>query len=141
MLCLAITGFDVSPHRVTEILGIEPTSAHSAGDALCSGRPARTSAWHLTLGESQSITTGDQHHELLQQLLANLTGKHRNFATLREQAKPKEVTIYGGLHVSRHEQLGIWLAPEQMELLAACGIGWSLDVFVVEEATTVSTAR
>ncbi|MBC7167112.1 DUF4279 domain-containing protein [Phenylobacterium sp.] len=140
MLCLAITGFDVSPQRVTEILGIEPTSAHSAGDALCSGRSARTSAWHLTLSESQSITTGDQHHDLLQQLLAHLTDKQQNFATLHEQAKPKEVTIDGGLHVSRDEPSGIWLEPEQMEILAACGIGWSLDVFVAEETNAVRIA-
>jgi hypothetical protein len=140
MLCLSITGFDVEPHLVTEILDIEPTSTNRAGEMLRSGRPARTSAWHLALDENAPFTTGAKHSELLQALLARLADKHANFARLRKEAKPRDVTIYGGLYVGGQEQLGIWLEPEQMALLAACGIGWGLDVFVAEEPATSSAA-
>jgi hypothetical protein len=42
--------------------------------------------------------------------------------------RPASVSIYGGYYVS-DEQQGVWLDPDQMSVLAACGIGWGLDLF------------
>ena len=41
--------------------------------------------------------------------------------------RPASVSIYGSYDVS-DEQQGVWLDPEQMAVLAACGIRWGLDL-------------
>jgi hypothetical protein len=45
------------------------------------------------------------------------------------------MTIYGGLYVKPGEQCGVWLNNEQMKILASCGIGWGLDLFVDDQSS------
>jgi hypothetical protein len=58
-------------------------------------------------------------------------GREPLFAKLRETLNPTQLTIYGGLYVSPERQQGLWLEPDQMRLLEACGAGWDIDLFVV----------
>lgn len=127
MLTLAITGFDADPNAVTEVLGLEPTRVGRKGEPLPNGRPRTFNGWWHGVG--QHLTDGKQHDDALTGILPLLQGREHRFATLRTSIRPKQLTIYGGLHVPCDGQCGVWLEPDQMQLLAACGVGWSLDLF------------
>ena len=131
MLCLAITGFDADPDLVTELLQIEPTLVRRKGEVAGSGRAQTFNGWWREANEAP-LLDGAQHDGALKVLLGHLRGREDRFAKLREQVRPESVTIYGGLHVPADQQCGIWLDPYGMGLLAACGVGWGLDLFIRE---------
>ena len=128
MLTLAITRFDADPDVVTETVGFEPTSVARKGDPSRSGKLLTFNGWWHE-ADGQRLVDGKQHDDALARILALLRGREDRFARLRMSVQPKHVTIYGGLHVPRNEQCGIWLDPGQMQILAACGVGWGLDLF------------
>jgi hypothetical protein len=125
MLALCITGFDVDPTIVTRTIGFEPTSVGRIGEPSPSGRPRRFNGWWHE-AESQRLAGGEQHDDALVRILENLNGREDRFAELRETIRPKQISIYGGLYVPSDAQCGVWLEPDQMMLLAACGVGWGL---------------
>ena len=127
MLTLAITGFDADPNAVTEVLGFEPTTIGRQGKPSPDGRPRTFNGWWHEV-EGQPLVDGKQHDAALDRILALLHGREERFITLRMTMQPKQVTIYGGLYVPSDGQCGVWLEPEQMQLLAACGVGWGLDL-------------
>jgi hypothetical protein len=128
MLCLFITGFDADPDRITDILGIEPTRVGRRGHFRASGRPLHANDWWYEASDAL-LTDGGMHHDALDCILRRLKGKEDKFATLNERIKPSNITIYGGLYHKAGEQCGLWLDAGQMQLLAACGISWGLDLF------------
>ncbi|WP_374943205.1 DUF4279 domain-containing protein [Sphingomonas sp.] len=128
MLTLSITGFDADPDLVTKTVGFEPTAVGRKGELSPSGKPRTFNGrWHEA--ESQRLVDGKQHDEALALILVRLKGREDQFARLRTLVQPKQVTIYGGLYVPSDAQCGVWLEPDQMQLLAACGVGWGLDLF------------
>lgn len=129
MLTLAITGFDVDPNRVTEILEIEPTSLGRKGEPSRSGRLRSFNGWWKDVHPEQ-LVNDRQHAEAIARLLDHLRGRESFFARLREEIVPRSVSIYGGLYVDADQQCGVFLDPDQMRLLADCGVGWGLDIFV-----------
>lgn len=129
MLCLAITGFEADPDLVSELVDLTPTSVARRGTPTRGGRTYQFNGWWLEAHED-AITGGAQHHAGIDALVAQLRSRVDRFATLRDRLSPKSVTIYGGLYVSPNAQCGLWLEPHQMRVLAACGIGWGLDLFV-----------
>lgn len=128
MLTLAITGFDADPDLVTEMLGFEPTFVGRKGEPSQTGKPRTFNGWWYE-AEDQRLVDGGQHDAALARILAQLRGRKDRFAKLWKSLQPKQVTIYGGLYVPADRQCGVSLEPDQMQLLAACGIGWGLDVF------------
>jgi hypothetical protein len=128
MLTLAITGFDADPNAVTEALGIEPTTIGRKGEPSPSGRPRTFNGWWHE-AEEQPLVDGKQHDDAMGRILVLIQGREDRFATLRTSIQPKQVSIYGGLYVPSDRQCGVWLEPDQMQLLAACGVGWGLDLF------------
>lgn len=128
MLTLAITGFDTDPDSVTQTVGFEPTSIGRKGEPTASGRPRTFNGWWFET-DGQRLLDGKQHDDALVRILAKLKGREDHFARLRSSIQPKQVTIYGGLYVPSDDQSGVWLEPDQMQLLAACGVGWSIDFF------------
>ena len=130
MFNLVVRDFEADPDRVTEILGIAPTRVSRKGDAGRSGRPRRFNDW--SCGVEADIAGGAAHHTALNCILRQLHGREARFTDLREVIKPKTVTIYGALYKIVDEQCGVWLYPEQMRLLGACGVGWGLDVYIRE---------
>ena len=137
MFTLAITGFDDDPDHVTAVLGLTPTETGRKGEPNRSGRPRTLNGWWLEVHEA-TLTDGGQHAAVLNALLLLLRGKEEQFANLRQLLKPVSVTVYGGLYHRADQQCGVWLEPEQMQVLASCGMGWGLDVFgsgPAEEAT------
>ena len=132
MLCLSITGFDADPDRVTELLQIAPTEVARKGEVARSGRPHRSNAWWLDVNPAK-LTDGGTHSAALRLLIERLRHSAERFERLREALKPESIEIYGGLYVQPGEQCGVWLDPEEMLVLSACGIGWGLDVFVDQE--------
>lgn len=135
MLSLAITHFDADPDEVTELLRLEPTSTERLGAVTPSGRLSQFNGWWLEAHVAR-VTSGGEHDAALSTLLDLLRGREAQFAMLRDRLSPRQVTIYGGLYVSPEEQCGVWLEPEQMQVLAACGVGWGLDLFVADEPST-----
>ena len=131
MLALCITGFDVDPSLVTKTVGFEPTSIGRIGEPSQSGRPRTFNGWWHEAGD-QRIGDGGQHDGALIRILDNLKGREDRFAELRKLIRPKQVMIYGGLYVPSDEQCGVWLEPDQMKLLAACGVSWGLDLFAAD---------
>ena len=128
MLTLAITGFDADPDSVTETVGFKPTSVGRKGEPSASGKPRTFNGWWFD-ADAQRLVDGKQHDDALVRILAQLEGREDHFARLRWSIQPKQVTVYGGLYVPSHDQCGVWLEPDQMRLLAACGVGWGLDLF------------
>lgn len=131
MLVLCITGFDVDPTIVTRTIGFEPTSVGRIGEPSPSGRPRTFNGWWYE-AESQRLAGGEQHDDALVRILGTLKGREDRFAELRETIRPKQVAVYGGLYVPSDAQCGVWLGPDQMMLLAACGVGWGLDLFAAD---------
>lgn len=129
MLCLSIMGFEADPDRVTDLLQIMPTRVARKGTASRSGRAHASNAWWLESHEAP-LTDGSQHVSALGNIIHQLQGRADHFARLREELNPSTISIYGGLYLQSDEQCGVWLEPEQMCLLAACGITWGLDLFV-----------
>ena len=127
MFSLSIIGFHADPSRVTEILGITPTSVAREGDLRPSGRPFDFNGWWVEVHPGK-LTGGRAHSVALTKIIDLLRGRAAAFATLQRELQPREVTIYGGLHHHDDEQCGIWLDPEDMLILAECGVGWGLDI-------------
>lgn len=128
MLTLAITRFQADPQLVTDTIGLEPTSVGRTGETTPGGRLRNFNGWWHEV-EAQRLVDGAQHDAALNRILALLSGREGHFAKLRALVRRNEVTIYGGLDVPTDAQRGIWLDPDQMQLLAACGVGWGLDLF------------
>lgn len=128
MLTLAITGFTGDPSSVTETLEFEPTSIARKGEPSLSGRPRTFNGWWHDV-EGNRVVDGGQHADALNRILALLRGREYQFGRLRATVQPRTVTIYGGLYVPRDQQCSVWLDANQMQLLAACNVGWGLDLF------------
>jgi len=128
MLCLAITGFECDPDRVTDLLKIAPTEVARRGTLSRSGRLRTFNGWWLE-AHADRVTNGGQHNTALEQLLSHLREASERFRELREMVKPTSIMVYGGLYHKPDEQCGVWLDPGQMHVLASCGIGWGLDLF------------
>jgi hypothetical protein len=129
MLSLCISGFEADPDEVTLILGITPTSVGRMGEPNKSGRARTFNGWWLETHETR-LTDGAAHDSALNAIVALLRGKADRFNRLRQALKPTQISIYGGLHHLPEQQCGVWLDPGQMQVLAECGLGWGLDVFV-----------
>jgi hypothetical protein len=129
-LTLCITGFEADPDRVTGILGIVPTRVGRKGDLNPAGRPKPRPFNGWWYGAPEELLDDRIGHPLaLDHILERLRGRADRFAALREQIRPEQVSIYGGLHLPAGDQCGVWLDPNQMRLLAECGIGWGLDFY------------
>ena len=133
MLTLTIARFDVDPDMVTNLLGMTPTSVARRGEPRPSGRLHDFSAWHLEL-HAEPLVDGREHANAVGALIEQLKGREHLFAELARTIRPASISIYGGFYVS-DEQQGVWLDADQITVLAACGIGWGLDLF---EATMLS---
>jgi len=128
MLTLMITGFEVDPQNVTTILGIEPTFTARKGEQGKSGYPRKFNGWWLDV-KTEPLRDGETHAHALAAMVDCLRGRDAAFKRLREELKPKPITIYGGFYIKGDAQSGLWLDPAEMEVLAACGIGWGVDLF------------
>lgn len=127
MLTLTIARFDVDPDAVTDILGLAPTSVARRGEPRPSGRLYDFNMWHLEL-HTTPLVDGRAHANAIAALIGQLKGREHLFAELAKTVRPASISVYGGFYVS-DEQQGVWLDADQMAILAACGIGWSLDLF------------
>lgn len=129
MLSLTVSEFEADPDRVTELLGIEPTRVSRKGHVGGrSGRPWRRNDWSYEV--EAHLTNSETHDAALNCILRQLHGREERFAALRELIKPRHVIISGGFYIHPDEQCGILLDPDQMRLIAACGVAWGLDFYV-----------
>ena len=126
MLSLTIARFSADPDRVTELLQITPSSVQREGESTETGRVIRFNTWSLELHQ-EPLTDGQAHESAIAALIDRLRGREPLFVELAKSISPKSVSIYGAFYVS-DEQQGVWLEPAQMAVLAACGIGWGLDL-------------
>ncbi len=133
MITLTIDDFDADPDRVTAILGLKPSRIVRMGDAAGNGRLYKKNGWRLD-GPIETLRSGTEHENAVEYLIERIRGREIAFAQLRREVKPKQITIYGGLYHRNDEQCGIWLEPSAMRVLAECGIGWGLDVFVEDDS-------
>jgi len=127
MLALTIARFDADPNEITDILGLVPTSVARRGEPRPSGRLHDFNIWSLELHEAP-LLDGREHANALDTLIGQLKGREHRFVEMARTIKPASLSIYGGFYVS-DEQQGVWLDADQMVVLAACGIGWGLDLF------------
>jgi len=132
MLTLTIARFDADPDAVSGLLGLTPTSVARRGEPRPSGRLHDFNVWHLEL-HAAPLIDGREHANAIDALVGHLKGREHLFAELANTIRPASISIYGGFYVS-DEQQGVWLDPDQMVVLAACGIRWGLDLF---EAATL----
>lgn len=128
MLTLMITGFEADPKRVTAILGLEPTSTARKGEQGQSGHPRSFDAWWLDV-HPEPMSNGESHACAVTKMVDHLRGREAAFARLFSELSPKPITIYGGVHFNADAQCGLWLDPPDMAVMAACGVGWGVDLF------------
>lgn len=129
MLTLAITRFDVMPQLVSDILQLEPTSTAIKGQLGKSGRPYSSNCWWLEV-HPERLINGSDHAQAISVMTNLLRGKEGAFHRLVEEVKPESVTLYGGIYITAESQNGLWLEASEMAILAACGIGWGVDIFI-----------
>lgn len=128
MLCIAITGFAADPDDITEALAIDPTLVRRGRD----GAGRASNGWWLE-AHQEPLRSGADHMQGLVTLRAALRGRAARFQTVAGRFAPREMTLYGGLHHRADAPCGVWLDADDMALIAACGLGWSLDLFVDDE--------
>jgi hypothetical protein len=133
MINLSISDFDAHPDRVTAILGIEPTYILRKGEPMRNGSQYRKNGWRLE-GPRERLRNGAEHENAVNYLIEKMRGREEAFARLRQEVRPKQITIYGGFYHPYDEQCGIWLWPSAMRVLADCGVGWGLDLFAEDKA-------
>jgi len=133
MLALAITRFDADPAVVSQILDLEPTSIWRRGELSESGRPHIVNAWWLDAHPAK-LAQGIEHEHALSEIIERIRGRESRFARLRDEVAPEILTISGEMHAPGGEW-GVWLSPDQMSVLASCGVGWGLDLFTGAAAT------
>ena len=133
MISLSIADFDADPDTVTAILGLEPTKIFRKGDPMRNGRPREKNVWILD-GPQERLRSGAEHEDADNYLIEHMRGREEAFARLRREVQPKQITIYGGFYQPDDEQCGIWLEPSAMKVLADCGVGWGVDLFVEDDA-------
>jgi len=109
------------------MLGLVPTSIVRRGEPRPSGRLHDFNMWHLEL-HSVPLLDGREHANAIDTLIGQLKGREQRFVQMAQTIKPASLRIYGDFYVS-DEQQGVWLDADQMTVLAACGIGWGLDLF------------
>jgi hypothetical protein len=131
-LSLTVARFSASPHRVTAILGLEPTSVRTEGGPLKSGRPSPINAWELQLS-SATVKSGNDHQVAIQMLMQLLTGREAAFRQVQHELAPERFLIVGEIELpsaANRGEHGLWLDAPEMELLARCGLGWGVDLNV-----------
>jgi hypothetical protein len=128
MLSLMIADFDADPSRVTEILGLTPTTARRVGELTPGGRPSRGALWLYEV-DSPEVRSGASHDEALKKLLSVIANRSARFADVRRELNPKTMSITGGYYFDAAQQAGVWLDPEDMRVLADAGIGWGVDLY------------
>lgn len=133
MISLSIADFDEEPDRVTAILGLEPTRIVRKGDPMRNGWPCKKNGWSLN-GPQERLRSGTEHEDAVNSMIEQMRGREEAFARLRQEVRPKQITIYGGFYKPYDEQCGIWLESSAMRVLADCGVGWSIDLFVEDDA-------
>jgi hypothetical protein len=126
MLTFTIARFDADPDAVTHILCLSPTSVSRRGEPRPSGRLHTFNSWHLELHPGP-IIDGRQHADAIRVLINQLKGREHLFTELANKIMPASVSVYGAYYVA-DEQQGVWLDPDEMAVLAACGIGWGLNL-------------
>ena len=94
MLTLAITGFNADPNRVTDILGIEPTSIGRKDELSQSGKRRIVNGWWKDV-EPERLVDARQHADAMVRMLDHLGraratslgfGRKSNRATCRSMA-------------------------------------------------------
>ena len=135
MLSLMITGFDDDPSRVTEILGMTPTTARRKDLPTPAGRANSSSFW-LYKVDRPELRSGATHHEALNALLALISTRIECFVQLRRELNPTTMSITGGFYFDAHEQEAIWLDANQMKVLADAGIDWGINLYSAADEPT-----
>ena len=79
---------------------------------------------------------GVDHEDALRHALDLLRSRQQHFERLREEVRPKDVSLHGGLYLRADEQCGIWLEPDQMRVLVDCQVGWGLDLAIADPQAT-----
>ncbi len=129
---LSINRFNADPQAVSDILDLQPTFVARKGEvSSTSGRPSRHNGWHLD-AHPEKLFGGIEHDNGLAIIIELLRSREQRFARLRDEVRPEMVTVYGGLYIRPDEQCGVWLDPEQMQILARCEVGWGLDIFTAD---------
>jgi hypothetical protein len=131
MLCLCITGFDVDPQVVSDLLGLAPSNTAIKGQPTPSGRNRhKANGWWLDV--HPDTLDGAAHAAAMDTLIGYPRGREVAFQRLKEEVRPQQLTVYGGFYCQADRQAGLWLDAVHMRVLADCGIDWGLDIFVEE---------
>jgi hypothetical protein len=127
MFTLMITGFDADPQTVTDLIGLEPSSIAIKGQTSKSGREHRSNGWWFE-AHQERLGDGAGHAQAISKIVAHLRGREEAFQRLKQEVRPDQVTLYGALYFNPERQCGLWLDASDMEVLAACGVDWGLDL-------------
>jgi len=128
-----IAGFEGEASRVTDLLGISPSLARNAGEITRAGRPAREALWLYTVEEPE-LRSGRAHDQALRVLLEVIANRTEQLTEVRRALNPETMTITGSFYYAPDEQAGIWLDPDQMQVLVTAGVGWGVDILSAQLA-------
>ena len=128
MLSLMIADFDADPSRVTEILGLTPTTQRRFGERTPAGRPGHGSLWLYEV-DSPEVRSGASHDAALKALVSVIARHSGPLGEVRRELNPKTMSITGGYYFDEAEQAGVWLDPDDMRVLVEAGVGWGIDLY------------
>ncbi len=123
---LRISGDDLNPAEITELLGCQPSYAHLKGEQTIDEKRKRvyttkTGMWCLEAAISQPADFDAQIDEILQQLSPDLT-------MWAEIGQRFEIDLYCGLFMAKSNE-GISLSLASLKALAERGIEFDLDIY------------
>ena len=123
---LRISGDDLKPAEITELLGCQPSYARAKGEQTIGSKTNRvyttkTGIWSLEATQSQPADFDAQIAEILQKLPSDLT----IWAAIGQKY---EIDLYCGLFMVESNE-GISMSAASLTALGLRGIAFELDIY------------
>ena len=124
-ISIRVSGKNIDPNKVSQLLGCLPTLAAMAGDVITKPdgktRVVKNGFWHLKYGESDAIE--------LEEKIDNLLGKLTNDLIAWETiTRDYRVDIFCGLFCDNWNE-GFWLTPKLLRKLGERNIEIGFDIY------------
>ena len=123
---LRISGDNLNPEEITELLGCQPSHAHIKGEQTIDKKTnriytAKTGMWRVTAISRQPADFDAQIDEILQKLSSDLTV----WAAIGQRF---EIDLFCGLFMAESNE-GISLSLASLKALAERGVEFDLDIY------------
>ena len=125
-VCLRISGDDLLPEEISELLGYEPTVGYRKGDIRYIGpskreKKERSGSWRLDVDRVRPGNLNDQINEIFSKLTSDISAWERI-------SKRYSVYLFCGLFMKEGNE-GIEISASTLKLLGDRGVEMGLDIY------------